>query len=188
MSDKYQVTETADIKILICYLLSSCPSPLDRGTVCNTLSAGDTVNYFDAAAAVSDLIRDGFVAEDEEGCRVTEKGAQIASSFGRKLPAAVREKTAASALRLSASLRSQSENPCETEPVSGGGYRVTMCIRDGGEELMKISLLTADREQAESLAKRFRSDPMLAYTGVIALLTGDVNSVGGRLISSPLDD
>ena len=183
--DSHLIYDPADIKILICYVLASLHSPLKGEELCSILSSHGAVNYFDGFDAISDLVRDGFISETEEGCSVTEKGLQIAATFNRKLPSATKQKAVESALRLSAAMRMKVENPCNIEENEKGGFNVNMSVCDGDSELLKISVHASDKEQASLLKKRFESDPMLVYTGIIALLTGDIDSVGGSLLSSP---
>ena len=180
-------TEKADVKILICYVLCRLYSPISDELLCRALSAAGSVNYFDAANALVELLRDGFVTQGEAGLEVAEKGAQVASTFRTKLPASARDYAALCCLRIVAAQRSALENPCEISENTGGGFTVVMSVRDGSDTLMRVELYAGDRDQAESLRKRFESDPLLAYTGVIAVLTGDIDSVGGNLLSHKIE-
>lgn len=177
--------ESADLKLLICYVLSSLKAPLPGDDLCRTLSGDGIAGYFDLSDSVDELCRDGFLTLTEDGCFVTERGQQTASSFGLKLPATMRDRAVESCLRLMAARRQQSETPCEITPLPGGDFSVSLSVRDGADDLMKILLRVGDRAQADALVRRFQNDPMLTYTGVIALLTGDLDSVGGRLLSNP---
>lgn len=179
------LSDPTDIKILICYTLSCVRAPQSRDRLSEVLTANGDVNYFSLFDAVEELIRDGFVKDTEKGLSVTEKGLQIASSFNRKLPASLRESAAVMSLRLAAAERSRTENPCTVIPLEKGGFNVDMRICDGDSELLHIAVYASDKEQAELLKKRFESDPTLIYTGMIALLTGDLDSVGGILLSAP---
>lgn len=171
MESYNRITDPSDIKILVCYTLASVDSPLSKDDLCRVLSSRETVGYFDAAEAITELVRDGFICETDEGCTVTEAGVQIASSFSRKLPGGIRDEAAAGAVKLAASLRSRVENPCRITPAQTGGFTVDMRVLDGDDELMSLRLFAADREQAESLKRRFESDPLRTYTGVISVLT-----------------
>lgn len=183
--DERFISDPTDIKILICYTLSCVKSPQSRERLSEVLTSRGDVNYFSLFEAVEELIRDGFVSENDGGLTVTEKGLQIASTFNRKLPASLRESAAVMSLRLAAAERSRAENPCEIIPRDEAGFDVDMRIRDGESQLLRITVYVSDREQAELLKRRFESDPTLIYTGMIALLTGDMDSVGGILLSSP---
>lgn len=183
--DERFISDPTDVKILICYTLSCVKTPQSRERLCEVLTSHGDVNYFSLFEAVEELIRDGFVSENEDGLCVTGKGLQIASTFNRKLPASLRESAAVMSLRLAAAERSKAENPCDILPLENGGFNVDMRINDGGDELLHITVYASDREQAELLKKRFDADPTLIYTGMIALLTGDLDSVGGMLLSSP---
>ena len=182
--DERFISDPTDIKILICYTLSCVNVPQSRERLCEVLTGNGDVNYFSLFEAVEELMRDGFVNEADGLLSVTKKGLQIASTFNRKLPASLRETAAVMSLRLAAKERSRTENPCEIIPIDNG-FNVDMRICDGKNELLHITVFASDREQAELLKTRFEGDPTLIYTGMIALLTGDIDSVGGILLSAP---
>ena len=179
--------ESADLKLLICYILASLGEPMAGDDLCNLLSADGLAGYFDLYDSLNDLCREGLLSPVSEGYAVTPLGEQTASSFGRRLPAATCNRAVESCLRLLSNRRRHSETPCSVTPLPNGGFSVTLSVRDGSDSLLDVTLRVGDRLQADALVRRFENDPMLAYTGIIALLTGDLDSVGGQLLSSPQD-
>ena len=159
-----------DSKLLLCFALASLREPIEREELCRTLS-GDGVGYFDLLDGVGELVRDGFAEETDSGCAATERGQALAASSQWKIPATEREKAVGSLLRLTAARRLARENPVFISANGDGTFTVTCRVCDGGAELMSLSLTAFDKEQANTLAARFSSDPAAVYTGVIALLT-----------------
>lgn len=179
--------ESADLKLLLCYVLSSLKEPIPGDDLCNLLSGEGLAGYFDLSDSLDDLCREGLLSVDREGYAVTPRGEQTASAFGLRLPAATRSRAVEACLRLLSGRRRHSETPCFVTPLPGGDFSVTLSVRDGSDSLLDVTLRVGDRLQADALVRRFENDPMLAYTGIIALLTGDLDSVGGQLLSDPRD-
>lgn len=63
------------------------------------------------------------------------------------------------------------------------GYVITLEIPDIGASLMKLSLFVPTKELCEQVKRRFLNDPQLTYKGVIALVTGDLGTVGSLIPS-----
>ena len=67
------------------------------------------------------------------------------------------------------------------------GYIVDMTICDIGSDLLSLSLFMPTEQEAEQVRQHFLSDPLLTYKGVLALLTGDLQTVG-QLIPTKDED
>ena len=62
-----------------------------------------------------------------------------------------------------------------------------LTITDIGSDLLKMSLFMPTEQEAKQVQQHFLSDPLLTYKGVLALLTGDLQTVG-ELIPTNEDD
>ena len=155
--------DKTDIKILICYLLSSVGKPMQFSQLCDVLQQDGLVNYFDLTSAYGELQESGHIRSEGGAVQVTALG---------------------EAVRLLARAERDAENPCEIEAAPGGGYHVTCRILDDGATLLSVTVWVADESQAACIREQFRRDPTLCYTGMLALLTGDLATVGGALLSS----
>lgn len=66
-----------EIKILICYMLAGVDEPLPRQSVLEIIAAGGMANFFEAGAAIDELIRLHNLTEGEDGrLYLTEDGRQ----------------------------------------------------------------------------------------------------------------
>lgn len=162
-----------DIRILICYILSSVNEPLSREDIGQVLQGRALANYFESGEALAALEELGHIEPVGEGYTCTPTGREIANRLDSSLPLAVRDKALEAALLLSARARARRENRVEIQE-SEKGYLVTCSIFGGGEiELMRVSLYVPDRAQAGMVEKRFYENPEGIYRLLLAGLTGE---------------
>ncbi|AVQ94809.1 DUF4364 family protein [Ethanoligenens harbinense] len=177
-----------DVKILICYLLKNLKQPLPLQTLAEALQQDGLVNYFTLADALHALLLSGHVdqveQDGEKAYKATRLGAGTADMFERRLPLSVREKAVRAGVRLLARQKRDAENKVEITP-SGAGFAVRCTVLDGEDTLLSISLLVPDRAQAEAVRQQFLHDPATVYRGAVALMTGDIDAVGGMLPRKP---
>ncbi|MEG2073591.1 MAG: DUF4364 family protein, partial [Angelakisella sp.] len=122
--------------------------------------------------------KEGHLAEASKGLyTVSELGAATASTFEADLPTAVRERAMASLGGIQKLLRRQEENHVEIAKTDDG-FELSMTITDIGTNLMSIKLFMPTMERCEAIRRLFLNDPLVVYKGVLALLTGDMKTVG----------
>ena len=161
------LTSKTEIRILLCYLLSSVNRPLSLTQITDIVRRDELVNYFELSDSIPDMIKSGHIRVDhtedkEEYYTATDLGRETSETLERSLPKTVRDKT----------IR-----------ADNGGYTARMRILDGDDELLNLSVFLPDRAQVESVRRAFLGDPALLYKGVLALLTGDLKAVGGLIPS-----
>lgn len=160
-----------EIKLLVCYLLSSVDERITRSQLCEISLDKGLANYFEINQAVSDLIENGSVVSDfiecEEYLSVTEKGRESTKTLEVQLPRSVREKAINAAIKMLTLAKRKRENKVEVEKLENGGYHVTFSM----EEMMKLTIYVADEMQVETVTNNFYEDPIKLYSGIIASLT-----------------
>ena len=162
-----------EIKILICYMLAGVDEPLPRQSVLEIIAAGGMANFFEAGAAIDELIRLHNLTEGEDGrLYLTEDGRQAASTLSGMIPFTLRERSVQAALKQLTRMRREKENRVTVKKLEHGRL-VTCEIQDAGQPLLSFSLRVADDLQAGLIRERFLEDPTLIYSSLIALLTGD---------------
>lgn len=130
-------------------------------------------NFFEAGAAIDELIRLHNLTEGEDGrLYLTEDGRQAASTLSGMIPFTLRERSVQAALKLLTRMRREKENRVTVKKLEHGRL-VTCEIQDAGQPLLSFSLRVADDLQAGLIRERFLEDPTLIYSSLIALLTGD---------------
>ena len=161
-----------EIKILICYMLLGVGEPMERQMVTELIAGNGLANFFETAAAVDELARQGHLTEEEGRISLTETGRQVGDTLAGMIPYTLRERSVKAALQLLTRIRREQENTVELEKLDHG-YRVTCTIQDSASPLMSVSLRVADNMQAGLIRENFLDDPTLLYRSLLAILTGD---------------
>ena len=162
-----------DIRILLCYILSSVDGPLSGDSISQIVQGKALANYFEIGDALAALCKQGNVVQDENGSyTVTDSGREIAASLDATLPLSVRDKALEAAMRLMAETKARRENRVEITETENG-YCVTCHISGGALELMSVSLYAPDLEQAKRVEENFYRDPEGVYALLLSSLTGD---------------
>ena len=162
-----------DIKILICYMLAGAGEPMPRQAVLDVIAGNGMANFFEASAAIDELLRVGSLAElPGERLTVSQTGAEAAATLSRSIPYTLRDRSVKASLQLLARIRREQENTVEKEK-NGLGCQVTCRIGDEKAPLMTLKLSVADDLQAKLIREHFLDQPELLYRSVLAVLTGD---------------
>lgn len=164
-----------DIRILICYILSSVKAPLSGEDITAIMQKKALANYFEVGDALMALLKMENIAKDDKGCyTVTDTGEEIAQSLDATLPLSVRDKALEAAFTLLADARTQRENRVDINKTPSG-YQVECHISGGDKmELLALSLYVPDLAQAEMVKRSFHRDPAGIYKLLLSSLTGDM--------------
>lgn len=169
---------TAEIRILICYLLSSIKDPVPGRKLADMLHYEAIANCFEVNDSIAFLEKNGqikLVDEKEDTYVITEKGRNVAETLKTSLSYAVKDK----ALRASLKMVSRYRNAKETDiKISREGNRtfITCSALDGESPFMSVKLMVTDEDQALYIKERFIDNPSYIYSEIIDLLTKDEQS------------
>lgn len=174
------LTTSYEIKMLVCFLFRNLNAKLTPQEVNDILQENGLVNYFELSSAVSDLIRLGHlsVTEDTKTLTLTPSGLEAANNFESSLPFSVREKAVKAGVKFLARKKRDLENKATIESGETEHKLNIKMMLTQNSELLNLTLNLPDRAQADVMKRRFLSDPELFYKGVLALLTGDMKTVG----------
>ncbi len=165
-----------DIRVLLCYLLSSAGAPLKQEDILAILQQYDLANYFEIMDALSDLQKKGLISmEKEQGTAglltIEPLGQEVANQLDVTLPISIREKTVAAAMNLLARAKREQENRVEIKK-NDKGYSVTCHVSDGEMDLMAFTLYAPDLYQARLIKRNFHREPGVIYRVMLAAVTG----------------
>ena len=168
-----------DIKLLICYLLSSIPQGLSKTDLINVLQDNNLANYFEVASAFDELLKQGNLTEAQEEetfYTVTASGKMIAQELDVSLPISIREQVLSAALSLMAQQKRERENTVTITKIENG-WQVECHISGGEMDLMSFTLYVPDMMQAKLVKRNFQKDPQLIYSCMLAALTRNQDMV-----------
>ncbi len=161
---------TAQIKILIGFIVKSLDRPIEKSRLIEVLQMHGLANYFDASQALAELLDCGNLTSDENGLlAITETGRAAVNEIEGEIPRSVREKALDDAIKLQTLERRKNENKITVEPC-GDGYNVTFEIFDHTTLLLRLSVYAADEYQVGRIKSNYLKDPVSLYSGIIASL------------------
>ena len=101
-----------DIRILLCYLLSSVGAPIRRDDIIRIMQENSLCNYFEVTEALSDLLQKGAIQRDPQEDSLLTAGPmarEIAEQLTGTIPLSVRDKAVSAALNLLAQAKREKE-------------------------------------------------------------------------------
>lgn len=163
------IHEKLDIKILILFILRRLPGVVERDILADIAQCDGGVGYFDFSDCLSELVEAGQVSEEDEGYRITEKGAVNCETVESSLPYSVRKK-AEKLLAPEAERLHRLSLLTAKHSVDEGQCIVTLAMDDGKGEILHLELLCADEVQAQRMEKYFKKKAESIYGEIVELL------------------
>lgn len=181
----------SEIRILICYLLSSVGSPLTKDDIVSIISDYGLANYFEVTDAIADMLNKGLIVSsgkkiESQYISVNDSGRMVAKQLNTALPPSVRDKAVKAAINLLAKTKREKENKVEINETESG-CNVVCHISGGHNDLMCFSLSVPDMWQAQIVKKNFQKSPETIYRVLLALVTGDTDVAADIIKNKPHD-
>lgn len=163
----------AEIRILICYLLSSIPDAVPGRKLADTLHYEAIANFFEVNDSIASLCKSGHIKcvdEKEDLYVITPFGREIAETLKTSLPYTVKDRAYSAAIKMVSYYRHTKETDIK---ISREGDRtfITCSALDGTAPFMSVKLMVTDEEQALFIKEKFLEDPSHIYSQIIGLLT-----------------
>ncbi len=163
---------TAEIKILICYIISSIDCPVPGKMLANTLHYEGIANCFEVNDSIDSLCKSGhleLVDKKDDTYIITESGKSIAQTLKTSLAYSVKDRAYNAAVKMVAQFKNAKESDIQITKENGKMF-ITCSAMDGGQPFMSIKLLVSDEEQALYIKDRFLNDNTI-YSQIIEILT-----------------
>lgn len=159
-----------DIKILMLFILSRLPEPVEWETLLELTLCDGGIGYFDYAECLAELVETGHVDENGGKYLITEKGIRNGSAIESSIPYSVREKARQGLMPVAAGMRRDSMIETSHENREKNGCLVSLSMSDGVGEVISIRLLVPGAERAEIIENNFRRNAEEIYNKIIELL------------------
>lgn len=164
---------TAEIKILICYILTAVDEPIPVDMLANVLHYEGIANGFEVSDAVASLEKSGQIVlanESENSYTVTASGKNTAKNLKTSLSAVVKERAYLAVMKMFAKFKNAKDNSFEITHENGATYLSCSAI-DNGKPFITVKLLITDEEQGHYIREKFLENPSAVYTKIIEMLT-----------------
>ena len=165
------IHEKLDIKLLILFVLNRLPSPISFETLSDLVMIDDGFDYFEYSQCLSELVDTGHVVSGENSYKITKIGAEHEMTVESGIPYSVRLKAERSAQPIIEKMKRDGLIGTSHELNKNGGCQVKLSLSDGIGDIVSLSILASDEEQAKSIEKYFRGDAENVYHSIIKLLT-----------------
>lgn len=159
-----------EIKVLILFILSKLPRPIDTNTLADLVLCDAGINYFDFAEALYQLTDTGHVLVEDDRYGISEKGLDNIAQTQESLPFTVRTSAARQAERLAGILRRSAMIQTSCIPSGDGSCQVSLSLSDGMGNIMKLEILAGSAQQAGEMEKKFRAGAEKLYIRIAELL------------------
>lgn len=164
------IHEKLDIKILILFLLRRLPgavAPIDLQDL--TQQCDEGFGYFEYSDCLAELIENGLINEEEDGLRISARGASAGETVESSLPYSVRKKAEKIIAPEAERLLRLSMLTAEHELKKDECF-VTLAMSDGKGEIIRLEILSSGEAQAERIEENFRRHAEKIYGQIIELL------------------
>ncbi len=164
---------TAEIKILVCYILTTIKEPVPATMLANVLHYEGIANVFEVSDAIVSLQKSGHIKpvdEKEEMYVITEKGIAISDELKTSLSFTVKNRAYSAAIKMLSRFKNARDSEFSVSKENGATY-VTCTATDGRMPFMSIKLLVADDTQASIVKERFIDDPAGLYHAIVDFIT-----------------
>lgn len=165
------LTNTTQIRILLCYLIRTVAQPLSRQELESALLEQQLVNYFELAAGLADLEQQKLVQLENGRYHITPEGRKVADLLLTDLPRSVREQAVQAAVLAQQYARKAAENQALVRRTRDG-WQLDCRIQEMDREVFSLSLLMPDQATAEAAREAFINKGGDFYKILLAMFSG----------------
>ena len=163
----------AQIRILICYILSTINEPVPVRRLADQLHFEGIANIFEVSDSIAWLCDHGQIKaynDVEDTYVITESGREIAETLKMSVSDVVKERAYNVAIRVVSAYKIAKETDIKITKENDFTY-VTCSTIDNNIPFMSIKLLVSDNEQARTIKENFLENPSAIYSTIIEMFT-----------------
>ena len=168
---------TADIRILICYILSSVRQPVPGTMLGEVLHHEGIANIFEVSDSLAFLTDSGHIKEldDENGSYiVTDSGRNVAETLKNNLSSVVKQRAYAAVMKMLSRIRNARETDFKITNENGRMY-ITCSALDNKAPFLSVKLLVSDEDQALFVKDKFLDRAPEIYSKLIEMITKNLD-------------
>ncbi len=170
------LTSPTEIRILLCYLLTSVQGGLTREELETALLGEELANYFEYSTALGGLVEAGLISFKNNIYSITDTGRTAAITLESELPYSVKTAALAAAARAQRFTKKEKQNQTRLEALPDGGFMVHCRIaeNDTEDEIFSFSILMPDKTAAVYVQNQFVKNGDNIFEIVLKTLTAEI--------------
>ncbi len=168
---------TAEVRILICYILSTINEPVPGRMLADTLHYEGIANYFEVSESIAYLQENGQLElynEAEDTYIITKSGRNVAETLKTSISLTVKDRAYSAAIKMLYRFKSIKETDIKVTHEGDNTY-ITCSTVDNGITFMSVKLLVTDTDQAQTVRENFLENPPHIFSEILKLLTNKKN-------------
>ncbi|MBQ9762236.1 MAG: DUF4364 family protein [Oscillospiraceae bacterium] len=163
------IHDMMDVKVLILYVTARSQFPMTIQQIYEVSFQDDCLSYFDVCTAIPEMVKSGHLQEVEgEKYVITEKGRHDGDLTAESIAYSVKQRAENAVAQFNRQIRRSSIVDVAVTPRDSGDYSVTLVLKDGLGELMKLELMAPDQRQANRLSQLMEKKAEEVYDLVMA--------------------
>lgn len=165
------------IKSLILFGLSLLPAAVTESDLLSVVSVDDGFTYLDFAPALQDLVQNGLVSAvpgRENRYILSAEGAGLVDVLKGDLPASVRDRAEAAAIRAMRRINRDADILTEHRENGDGTWQVQLRVLDKSRVALGVELQAGSLRQCNLLENHFRKNAERIFAGITDLLLQDI--------------
>ena len=166
------IRDKLELKILILFVLSRLPAPIDLDSLAELVLCDNGITYFDFIEALGELVSTNHVVEEDGYYVITDKGFQDGAVTESSVPYSVRIKAEQSAQEMAKELRRKSMIKA-THTERENGITVSLSLSDGLGDIINMDILAGSEKQAVIIENNFKKNAEHIYNAVVKILLSE---------------
>jgi hypothetical protein len=165
---------TAEIKILVLYLLMNVDEAVPSNQIADLLHIEGIANTFEVNEAFYELNKNELIFEDVKGSEtylINDKGRDVGQTLQSSVPFTIREKSVKLLKKMLQRNRHMKETNIKISHENDGSIKITCSAIENEKVIMSFTLQAADDAQAIRIRENFLDDPAVIYRTLIDMLT-----------------
>ena len=175
-SKNFALKTIAEIKIFLLFLLDTVRYPIDFSTLNSIITDNIDDITFDYEEGLRELVDSGHLLFDEidgeQYYMISDSGRLVSAELYDTLPFELREQSAKCTAKYLSLSKSGATTSTKIEQLENKRFKVSFFAKEGGVEVLSLSLVVSSKAQAEQMVAQFEEHPDGFYRGVFFCATG----------------
>ena len=164
---------SAEVRILICYILSAINEPISGVMLGEVLHNEGIANIFEVSDSLASLTETGHILElenRENEFVITDNGRYVADTLKTSLSMVVKDRAYSAVFKMLSRIKNSKQTDFKVSRENDRTF-ITCSALDNGAAFMSIKLLVADEDQAIFIKNKFLDNTSEIYSKIIEMLT-----------------